>query len=172
MTITPNAPTNARQAPRWLRVVSGCLLFLALWAGFVLVLERSGALNPALFVSASALPAGVAAWLIVRRASARVLAPLAVIVLVGVGGFAVWLAAGQMLPLREAKSGTTPPPLEPPKPTETAEVPPPPPAQPTPAPVPPPSAPQFAIATDMRKPPGVTIWRNGARAVTWRTASR
>jgi hypothetical protein len=141
MTITPNAPTNAQQAPRWLRVVSGCLLFLALWAGFVLVLERSGALNPALFVSASALPAGLAAWLVVRRASARLLAPLAVIVLVGIGGVAVWLAAGQMLSLREAKSGATPPPLEPPKPTETAEVPPPPPAQPTPAPVPPPSAP-------------------------------
>jgi len=147
MTVTPNAPTNAGQAPRWLRLVTGCLLFLALWAMFVLVfdatvpLARSGALAPALWLSASALPASLAAWLMVRRASARLLAPFAVIVLVGIGGFAVWLAAGQMLPLREAKSGAAPPPHEPPKPTETAEVPPPPPAQPTPAPAPVPTAP-------------------------------
>jgi hypothetical protein len=29
-----------------------------------------------------------------------------------------------------------------------------------------PYGPQFVIATDMRKPPGVTMWRNGARATT------
>jgi hypothetical protein len=146
MTVTPNAPTNAGQAPRWLRLVTGCLLFLALWVMFVLVFVRSGALNPALFMSASALLAGLAAWRMVRRASARLLAPLAVIVLVGIGVVAAWLAAGQMLPLREAKSGaSTAPREEAPRPTETAEVPlpPPPPAQPTPAPTPapPPSAP-------------------------------
>jgi hypothetical protein len=144
MTVTPNAPTNAGQAPRWLRLVTGCLLFLALWVMFVLVFVRSGALNPALFVSASALLAGLAAWRMVRRASARLLAPLAVFVLVGIGVVAAWLAAGQMLPLGEAKSGaSTAPREEAPRPTETAEVPlpPPPPAQPTPAPAPVPTAP-------------------------------
>ena len=145
MTVTPNVPTNAWQAPRWLRVLTGCLLFLALWVAIVLVfgtpLVRS-ALTPALWLSASALPAGLAAWLMVRRASARLLAPLAVIVLIG--GFAVWLAAGGMLPQHEAKIGASPPLREePPKPTETAEVPlpPPPPAQPTPAPAPVPTPP-------------------------------
>jgi hypothetical protein len=29
-----------------------------------------------------------------------------------------------------------------------------------------PAAPQFVIATDMRNPPGVIMWRNGACAVT------
>ena len=101
MTVMPNAPTNATQAPRWLRVATGCLLFLALWVAFVLAfgstmpLARSGALAPALWLSASALPASLAAWLMVRRASARLLAPLAVIVLVGIGGFAG--AVGGML---------------------------------------------------------------------------
>jgi hypothetical protein len=140
MTVTPNAPTNAGPAPCWLRVVIGCLLFLALWVAIVLVfgatvpLVRAGALAPAFWLSATALLAGVAAWLIVRRASARLLAPLAVIVLVGIGGFAVWLTTGPMRPLREAQSGASPSPREAPRPTETAEVPPPPPAQPTPAP--------------------------------------
>jgi hypothetical protein len=123
--------------------VTGCLLFLALWVMFVLVFDatvplvRPGALAPALWLSTSALPAGLAAWLMVRRASARLLAPLAVIVLVGLGGFAVWLAAGQMRPLREAQSGASSAPRAEPRPTETAEVPPPQ-AQPTPAPAPPP----------------------------------
>jgi hypothetical protein len=143
MTVTPNTPTNAQPAPRWLKVVTGCLLFLVLWGGFVLVFERAGVLNPALFVAASALAAGFIARLVVRRASTRLLAPLAVIVLIGIGGFAAWLAAGQMMPLREAKSGATAPPREPPKPTETVELPSAPPSQPTPAPtpVPPTSAP-------------------------------
>jgi hypothetical protein len=75
----------------------------------------------------------------VRRPSARLLAALAVIALIGIGGFAVWLAAG---PMREPQSGASSPPRETPKPTETAEVPPPPPpAQPTPAPTPAPTAP-------------------------------
>jgi hypothetical protein len=102
--------------------------------GATVPLVRAGALAPAFWLSATALLAGVAAWLIVRRASARLLAPLAVIVLVGIGGFAVWLTTGPMRPLREAQSGASPPPREAPRPTETAEVPPPPPAQPTPAP--------------------------------------
>jgi hypothetical protein len=102
--------------------------------GATVPLVRAGALAPASWLSATALLAGVAAWLIVRRASARLLAPLAVIVLVGIGGFAVWLTTGPMRPLREAQSGASPPPREAPRPTETAEVPPPPPAQPTPAP--------------------------------------
>jgi hypothetical protein len=142
MTVTPNAPTNARQAPRWLKLVTGCLLFLALWVAFVLAfdatvpLARSGTLAPVWWVPPTALLAGVAAWLIVRRASARRLAPLAVIVLVGIGGIAVWLAAG---PQRELQSGVRSAPREPPRPTETAEVPPPPKAQPMPAPEPPPA---------------------------------
>jgi hypothetical protein len=102
--------------------------------GATVPLVRAGALAPAFWLSATALLAGVAAWLIVRRASARLLAPLAVIVLVGIGGFAVWLTTGPMRPLREAQSGASPSPREAPRPTETAEVPPPPPAQPTPAP--------------------------------------
>src|SRR5262245_29450807 len=102
MTVTPNAPTNAGHAPRWLKAVTGCLLFLALWVAVVLVfsatvpLMRAGALAPALWLSASALPAALATWLIVRRASLRLLAPLAVIVLVGFGGAAVWLTAAPM----------------------------------------------------------------------------
>jgi len=144
MTVTPNAPTNARQAPRWLRVVTGCLLFLALWAAFVLAfgttvsLARSGALPFMWWGPSMALPAGVAAWLMVRRASARLLAPLAVIVLVGIGGVAVWLTAA---PMREPQSGASTAPREPPKPTETAEVPPPPRVEPIPAPAPTPTAP-------------------------------
>src|SRR5262249_33104226 len=142
MMATSNAPTNAGQAPRWLRGVTGCLLFPALWAAFVLAfgstvtLARSGALPFEWWGPAMALPAGLAAWLMVRRTSARLLVPLAVIVLVGLGGFAVWLATGAMQPLREAKSGASAPPREAPRPTDTAEVPPPPPAQPTPAPGP------------------------------------
>jgi hypothetical protein len=140
MTVTPNTPTNSRPAPRWLKVVTGCLLFLALWGAFVLVfgemVPRPGVLTPAQLQSWLALPAGFTAWLMVRLVSARLLAPLAVIVLVGLGGFAVWLATGPMQPLREAKSGATAPPREPPRPTETAEVPPPPPAQTTPGPAP------------------------------------
>src|SRR5262245_39576964 len=146
MTITPNAPTDAGQAPRWLRVVTGCLLFLALWVAFVLVFgttvprAHSRALPLEWWGPSMALPAGIAAWLMVRRASARLLAPLAVIVLVGLGGFALWLGTGPE-PQLEAKSGATAPPREPPKPTETAEVPPPPPAQPMPVPAPTPTAP-------------------------------
>ena len=147
MTVTPNAPTNAWEAPRWLRVVTGCLLFLVLWVGFVLVfgttvsLARSGALPFMWWGPSMALPAGVAAWLMVRRASTRLLAPLAVIVLVGFGGVAVWLTAA---PMRESQSGASTTPRETPKPTETAEVPPPPPpppAQPMPVPAPTPTAP-------------------------------
>ena len=153
MMATSNAPTNAGSAPRWLRVVTGCLLFLALWAAFVLAfgstvtLARSGALPFEWWGPAMALPAGLAAWLMVRRASARLLASLAVIVLVGLGGFAVWLATGPMQPLREAKSGAAAPPREPPPPTQTAEVPlpiPPPPRVeplPSPSPAPAPTAP-------------------------------
>jgi len=144
MTVTPNVPTNARQAPRWLRVATGCLLFLALWVAFVLAfaatvpLARSGALPVVWWVPSMALPAGLTAWLVVRRASARALAPLAAIVLVGLGGFAVWLTTGPMRPLREAQSGASAPPREAPRPTDTAEIPPPPPpkAEPTPAPAP------------------------------------
>ena len=145
MTVTPNTPTNARPAPCWLKAVTGCLLFLALWAAFVAVFgatvtrARSGALPFEWWGPSMALPAGLAAWLMVRRASARVLAPLVVIVLVGLGGIAVWLTASQMMPLREAKSGATAPPREPPKPTETVELPPPPPSQPTPTPGPAPA---------------------------------
>ncbi len=151
MTVTPNAPTNARQAPRWLKVVTGGLLFLALWVAIVLVLGatvpllRAGALAPALWLSASALLAGVAAWLIVRRASARLLAPLAVIVLVGIGGFGVWLAAG---PMREPQSGASTAPREPPRPTAEIPLPAPPPPQPTPTPAPtaqPPSTPPPSV---------------------------
>jgi hypothetical protein len=153
MMATSNAATNAGPAPRWLRVVTGCLLFLALWVAFVLVFgatvtrARSGALPFEWWGPSMALPAGLAAWLMVRRASARLLAPLAVIVLVGfgLGGAAVWMA-GLMQPLQKAKSGATAPPREAPRPTETAEVPPPPPAKPAPAPGGPASAetiPQF-----------------------------
>jgi hypothetical protein len=147
MTVTPNAPTNAGQAPRWLRVVTGGLLFLVLWVALVLVLfatvplVRAGALAPALFLSASALPAGVAAWLMVRRASARLLAPLAVIVLVGIGGFGVWLAAA---PMRGPQSGASTAPREPPRPTAEIPLPAPPPpprVEPTPVPAPTPTAP-------------------------------
>jgi hypothetical protein len=144
MMAMPNAPTTARQAPRWLKLVTGCLLFLALWVAFVLAfgaavpLARSGALAAVWWLPPTALLAGVAAWLMVRRASARLLAPLAVIVLVGIGGIAVWLTAA---PLRELQSGIRSAPRESPRPTETAELPPPPPpkAQPTPAPAPPPA---------------------------------
>jgi hypothetical protein len=143
MTVTPNAPTNAGQAPRWLRAVTGGLLFLALWVAIVLAfgatvpLVRAGALAPAVWLSASALLAGVAAWLIVRRASARLLAPLAVLVLVGIGGFGVWLAAA---PMREPQSGASTAPREPPRPTAEIPLPAPPPAQPAPAPAPAPTA--------------------------------
>jgi len=149
MTVMPNAQTKAGQSPRWLRVLTGVLLFPALWLGIAVAfdaavpLARSGALAPAIWLPPTALLAGFVAWLVIRRATTRRLAPLVAIVLVAYGAAAVWLTA---LPTRSPRSTQTaeipgaPPPDA--KPVETAEAPrplppPPPPAsQPTPAPSP------------------------------------
>src|SRR5262245_45169765 len=96
MTVTPNVQTKA--SPRWLRIVTGVLLFPGLWLGAIFTFDqavpllRSGALAPVVWLPPTALFAALVASLAVRRASTRLLAPFAVVVLVAYAGAAVWLA--------------------------------------------------------------------------------
>ncbi len=145
MMVMPSAQTEAQQAPRWLRVLTGVLLFPALWFGIILAfdaavpLARSGALAPVVWLPPTALLAGFGAWFVGRRATARLLAPLVAMVLVAYGGAAVWLVTSARTPdSRSVETAKLPP--APTKPVETAEIPnrpvpppPPPSAQPTPA---------------------------------------
>src|SRR5262245_36329846 len=99
MTATPNAQTKVRSTPRWLRIMTGVLLFPGLWLGAIFAFDaavplvRSGALAPAVWLPPTALFAALVAWLAVRRASTRLLAPFAAITLVAYVVTAVWLAA-------------------------------------------------------------------------------
>src|SRR5262245_43377112 len=160
MTATPHAQTKA-PTPRWLRIMTGLLLFPGLWLGALFAFSpavpplQSGALAPAVWLLSSALFAAMVAWLAVRRASTRLLAPFAAIAVVAYVGTAVWLTTASMQSPRWSESSAPrqapnsevadlPTQREPPRPAETAEafrpVPPPPPA-PVPAkPVPPPAS--------------------------------
>jgi hypothetical protein len=130
MTVTPNAPTKA--SPRWLRVVTGVLLFPGLWLGAVFAFDsavpliRSGALAPVVWLPPTALFAALVAWLAVRRASTRLLAPFAVVVLAAYVGTAMWLGMAPMRSPKSVESGellNLPPQNEAPRPPQTAELP-------------------------------------------------
>src|SRR5262249_12111123 len=71
-----------KASPRWLRMVTGVLLFPGLWLGAIFAFDsavplvRTGALGPGAWLPPTALFAAVVAWLAGRRASTRLLAPL------------------------------------------------------------------------------------------------
>jgi hypothetical protein len=159
MTATPNAPKKARPTPRWLRMVTGVLLFPGLSVGAIFAFDsavplvRTGALGPEAWLPPTALFAAVVAWLAVRRASTRLLAPFAVVVLATYAGAGVWLAATLNQTQIWEKTAAQPPPQtaeipnlptqrEPRRPAQTAEIPSPaPPPSPVPArPAPPPAS--------------------------------
>jgi hypothetical protein len=74
MTVTPHAERTVRQAPRWLQLMAGALLFAIVWFG-VAFAGQGG--MPWLLV---AVPiAGFAAWIIVRLASKRTALLLSVV---------------------------------------------------------------------------------------------
>jgi hypothetical protein len=145
MTITQIAQTKA--SPRWLRIVTGVLLFPGLWLGAIFAFGaavppvQSGAMAPAVLLLPTALFAAVVAWLAVRRASTRLLAPFAAIAVVAYVGAAVWLTTA----LNQSEKSSSP------RPAETAQLPLPPPDR-APAveapnrPPPPPPAPSPAPA--------------------------
>jgi hypothetical protein len=164
MTVTPNAPTKA--SPRWLRLVTGVLLFPGLWLGAVFAFDsavpsvHSGALTPVVWLPPTALFAALVTWLAVRRASTRLLVPFAVVVLAAYAGTAVWLGLAPMQspksvapgslatiatrreaprPSQTAEIPDLPTKSEPPMPPQTAEIPSPVPAPPPAKPVPPPT---------------------------------
>jgi hypothetical protein len=160
MTATPHAQTKA-PPPRWLRILTGLLLFPGLWLGAIFAFSsavpplQSGAMAPAVWLLSSALFAGLVAWLAVRRASIRLLAPFAAIAVVAYVGTAVWLTTASMQSPRWSESSAPrqaptaeipdpPPQREPARPAETPEafrpVPPPPPAPAPAKPVPPPAS--------------------------------
>jgi hypothetical protein len=147
MAVTSNAQTKA--SPRWLRVVTGVLLFPGLWLGAMFAfgsavpLVRSGAVSQAVLLAPAALFAAVVAWLAVRRASTRLLAPFVAVVLAAYVGAAVWLATTLKQSQIWEKNSAQPPPQtaetpdlptqrEPRRPAQTAEI-------PSPVPAPPPS---------------------------------
>src|SRR5262249_7703393 len=137
LTVTPTPPTKA--SPRWLRMVTGVLLFPGLWLGAIFAFDsavpqvRSGALAPAVWLPPTALFAALVAWLAVRRASTRLLAPFAVVVLATYAG-AAWLAREPTLPPKSVETAEPPnlPTNEAPRPAQPAEI-------PSPAPPPPPT---------------------------------
>jgi len=167
MTVTPNVQTKA--SPRWLRMATGVLLFPGLWLGAIFAFDsavplvRTGALGPEAWLPPTALFAAVVAWLAVRRASTRLLAPLGAVALAVYVGTAVWLAVPGPLqrsvetavlpnlptqqeeaprPAPRAEIPDPPTQREPRRPAQTAEIPSPaPPPSPAPARPAPPSAP-------------------------------
>jgi hypothetical protein len=152
MTVTPNVQTKA--SPRWLRMVTGVLLFPGLWLGAMFAFGSAMPLvSQAMLLAPATLFAAVVAWLAVRRASTRLLAPFAAVVLAAYVGAAVWLTTMLNQSQIWERSVAQPPPQtaeipdlptqrEPRRPAQTAEIPSPaPPPSPVPAtPVPPPPA--------------------------------
>ena len=125
MTATPHAQTKA-PTPRWLRVLTGLLLFPGLWLGAMFAFSsaapplQSGGLALAVWLLSLALFAGLVAWLAVRRASTRLLAPFAAIAVVAYVGTAVWLTTASMRSPRWSESSAL-------RQAPTAEIPDPPP---------------------------------------------
>ena len=152
MTLTPTVQTKA--SPRWLRIVTGVLLFPGLWLGAMFAFGSAMPLvSQAMLLAPAALFAAVVAWLAVRRASTRLLAPFAAVVLAAYVGAAVWLTTtlnqsqiweknSAQLPPQTAEIPDLPTQREPRRPAQTAEIPSPaPPPSPVPArPAPPPAS--------------------------------
>jgi hypothetical protein len=88
-----------RPAPIWLRVLTGILLFPAIWIALNLgvtgLFESLESSIPPWLLLAAGVPAGLASWAIVRKSSAPVAVALAVLALFVLGWFLhiVWLVA-------------------------------------------------------------------------------
>jgi len=87
------------RAPIWLRILTGILLFLAVWIAFNLgetvLFQSLESSTPPWLLLASGVPVGLASWAIVRKSSAPVAVALAVLALFVLGWFLhiVWLVA-------------------------------------------------------------------------------
>lgn len=88
-----------RPAPVWLRILTGILLFPAIWialnlgmTGLFISLESP---TPPWLLLAAGVPAGLASWIIARKSSALVAVALSALALVVVGWFLqiVWMVA-------------------------------------------------------------------------------
>ena len=79
------------RAPIWLRILTGILLFPAVWIAFNLgetvLFQSLESSTPPWLLLASGVPAGLASWAIVRKSSALVAVALSVLALVVVGWF-------------------------------------------------------------------------------------
>jgi len=79
------------RAPIWLRILTGILLFLAVWIAFNLgetvLFQSLESSTPPWLLLASGVPAGLASWAIVRKSSAPVAVALAVLALFVLGWF-------------------------------------------------------------------------------------
>src|SRR5262249_59946556 len=91
MTLTPTVQTKA--SPRWLRIVTGVLLFPGLWLGAMFAFGSAVPLvSQAMLLAPAALFAARVAWLAGRPASTRLFAPVAAGVLGAHVGAAVWVS--------------------------------------------------------------------------------
>jgi hypothetical protein len=129
----PKGEDGPREAARWLKVLSGILVFLAVW----LVIDGFGAgmlPHAAGWVALLALPpATVLAWLVARRSSTT----RAVIASIAGGLVLVTLAGLALISIGQFDSTKTQPPR----------------SAPTPAPTPPPPVPQMALLPEFPWPP-------------------
>ena len=79
------------RAPIWLRILTGILLFLAVWIAFNLgetvLFQSLESSTPPWLLLAAGVPAGLASWAIVRKSSAPVAVALAVLALFVLGWF-------------------------------------------------------------------------------------
>lgn len=79
------------RAPIWLRILTGILLFPALWIALNLgatgLFQSSDSPAPGWLLLAAGVPAGLASWVIVRKSSAPVAVALALLALFVLGWF-------------------------------------------------------------------------------------
>jgi hypothetical protein len=79
------------RAPIWLRILTGILLFPALWIALNLgvtgLFMSSESSTPPWLLLAAGIPAGLASWVIVRKSSAPVAVALALLALFVLGWF-------------------------------------------------------------------------------------
>ena len=79
------------RAPIWLRILTGILLFPAVWIAFNLgetvLFQSLESSTPPWLLLAAGVPAGLASWAIVRKSSAPVAVALAVLALFVLGWF-------------------------------------------------------------------------------------
>lgn len=87
------------RAPTWLRILTGILLFPAIWIAFAVgetgLFKSFDSSTPSWLLLAAGVPAGLASWAIVRKSSALVAIALSVLALFVLGWFLhiVWLVA-------------------------------------------------------------------------------